>query len=404
MVDFALTDEQRMMRDMAHDFAKNQVRPLADKYYRHDQKIPAEELDDLIRKANQLRLLDYFYPEDIGGLGMIDDPMITCLILEEMGWGDSGIAVHLNASTLCAKAIHAMGTEEQQRRFLRGFTNPNNEAKIPKIGAFCLTEPGAGSHVLDMATTARRDGNHWVLNGTKMFITNGGRADVYVVVAQTNPQAESSADRALGLAGFLVEKGTPGLSSSADFKKWGVLASNTTEVVLDNVRIPLENRLGGPEGAEGGGMTSVYETLEATRVGVAALAVGIARAAYETTLAYAKTRVQRKPIIQYQAVSHTLADMETDISCARLLTWRAAWMIAAKQPLSRAEASQAKYYASETAVRVCSNAIQLHGGYGFMKEYDVGRWLNDALVFRIWEGTSQIQKNTIARFLTNLEG
>jgi len=400
MVDFRLSDEQRMMKDMVHKFAAEKVRPLADKYYRHGEYIPEEELDELIKQANELRLLDYYFPEDVGGVG-IDDRITSCVIAEELAWGDAGIAVHLMASGLAAAAMQSMGSPDQWKELAAGFTNPNDEAKIPQIAAFGLTEPEAGSNVVAMKTTATRDGDEWVLRGNKTFITNGGRADMYVIVAQTNPQATSSMERATGLAGFIVRKGTEGLSHSADFKKWGVLASNTTEVILDDVRIPLEDRLGGPDGRQGGGMVGVYATLEATRVGVAANAVGIARAAHEAAIAYAQQRTQKnKPIIQFQAIGHKLADMEVEINSARLLTWQAAWMDNNGLAMNRGEGSQAKYKAGETAVKTCLDAIQIHGGYGFMKEYDVGRWLNDALIYRIWEGTAEIQKNTIARYLS----
>ncbi|MEQ1878694.1 MAG: acyl-CoA dehydrogenase family protein [Bdellovibrionia bacterium] len=389
------------MKTMARDFAKSEIRPLANKYYRENQKIPEEELNELIKKANQLRLLDYYYPSEYGGLG-ITDKVLSCIISEELAWGDSGIYVHLNASSLAAKGLSSMASPAQKKRFLPKFTNPNNESKIPALAAFCLTEPNAGSNVLSIATTAKKDGDSWVLNGTKTFITNGGRADYYVVVAQTNPNAETNGERALGLAGFVVEKGTKGLSWSSDFKKWGVLASNTTEVIFENCRVPVENKIGDDSGGSEG-MGAVYTTLEATRVGVAASALGIARAGFESALEYARTRVQKKPIIEFQAVSHKLVDMEVNINTARLLTWYAAWRAQNNLPFDRGEGSQAKYYVTEVAVKTCLDAIQIHGGYGFMKEYDVGRWLNDALVFRIWEGTSEIQKNQIARYLTNVE-
>jgi len=402
MADFGLTEEQEMMKQMARDFAKNEIRPLANKYYREDKKIPKEELDELIKKANQLRLLDYYYPSEYGGMG-VTDKITAAVISEELCWGDAGIYVHLSASSLAAKGLSTMATPEQKKKYLPKFCNPNNEAKIPALAAFCLTEPGAGSAVLGMTTTAEKKGNNWVLNGTKTFITNGGRADYYIVIAQTNKNAESTAERAMGLAGFVVEKGTKGLSHSEDFKKWGVLASNTTEVIFENCSIPLENRLGGPEGTQGGGMSDVYSTLEATRVGVAASALGIARAAFESALEYAKQRVQKKAIIEYQAVSHKLAEMEANINAARLLTWKAAWKATNNLPMYRGEGSQANFFASEVAVQTCLNAIQIHGGYGFMKEYDVGRWLNDAIIFRIWEGTSEIQKNQVAKYLADLE-
>jgi acyl-CoA dehydrogenase len=396
MVDFALNEEQKMMQEMARDFAKNEIRPLADRHYRKGEKIPHEALDELEAKANGLRLLDYYFPSDYGGLG-IADKLIPCLIGEELSWGDAGVAVHLTASGLCAKAVAAMGTPEQTQRWISRFCNPNNDAKPPTLGAFCLTEPGAGSAVTSLTTSAKRDGQDWVLNGTKQFITNGGRADLYVVIAQTNPGAHTTAERVQGLAGFIVEKGTKGLKPGGDYLKWGVLASNTTEVVLEDVRVPAENRLGDETR---GGMMGVISTLEATRVWVGAGALGIARAAFETALAYAKTRVQKKPIIEFQAVGHKIADMETHIQAARMLAWKAAWMATNDVPFTRGEGSQAKYYCGEVAVQTCLDAIQVHGGYGFMKEYDVGRWLLDAIVYRIWEGTAEIQKNAIVRYLT----
>ncbi|HLY09681.1 MAG TPA: acyl-CoA dehydrogenase family protein [Planctomycetota bacterium] len=396
MVDFALNEEQKMMADMAHDFARTEIRPLADRYYRKGEKIPHAELDEVLKKANGLRLIDYYFPAEYGGLG-ITDKLITCLMVEELCWGDSGIAIHIVASGLCAKAIEAMGTPEQNKRWLERFCNPNNDPKMPHIGAFCLTEPGAGSNVTGMTTTARKDGDHWVLNGVKQFITNGGIADTYVVIAQTNPGAQSTAERVQGLAGFIVEKGTKGLKPGSDYIKWGVLATNTTEVHLEDVRIPAGNRLGSDTA---GGMMGVVATLESSRVMVASAALGIARAAHETALAYAKTRVQKKPIIEFQAIGHKLADMETQISAARGLVWKAAWMATNNVPFTRGEGSQAKLYCGDLAVECCLEAIQIHGGYGFMKEYDVGRWLMDAIIFKIWEGTAEIQRNTIVRYLS----
>ena len=396
MVDFALNEEQKMMADMARDFARTEMRPLADKYYRKGEKIPHAELDEILKKANGLRLIDYYFPADYGGLG-VTDKLITCLMVEELCWGDAGIAIHIVASGLCAKAIEAMGTPEQNKIWLERFCNPNNDAKMPHIGAFCLTEPGAGSNVTGMTTSAKKDGNHWVLNGVKQFITNGGIADTYVVIAQTNPGAQSTSERVQGLAGFIVEKGTKGLKPGSDYIKWGVLATNTTEVHLEDVRVPAENKLGSDTT---GGMMGVVATLEASRVMVASAALGIARAAFETALAYSKTRVQKKPIIEFQAIGHKLADMETQINAARGLVWKAAWMATNNVPFNRGEGSQAKLYCGDLSVQCCLEAIQIHGGYGFMKEYDCGRWLMDAIIFKIWEGTAEIQRNTIVRYLS----
>ena len=393
-MDFSLNEEQKMMRDMARDFAKTEIRPMADLHYRRGEKIPKEKLDELLIKANGLRLIDYYFPADYGGLG-IHDVLITCLIAEELSWGDAGAAVHISASGLTAKAIESMGTPEQRKRWLTPFCNPSNEPKMPHIGAFGLTEPGAGSNVSGLSTSAKKDGKDWILNGTKQFITNGGIADTYVIVAQTNPGAQTGTERAAGLAGFIVEKGTKGLKPGSDYLKWGVLASNTTEVVLEDVRVPAENVLG---------IAGVVATLEGSRVMVGAGALGIARAAYETALAYAKTRVQKKPIIEFQAVGAKLADMETQLQAARALTWKAAWMATAGEPFNRGEGSQAKYMCGEVAVQNCLDALQIHGGYGFMKEYDIGRWLLDAVIYRIWEGTAEIQKNTILRYLQQGDG
>jgi acyl-CoA dehydrogenase len=395
-MDFALNEEQRMMQEMAREFARTEIRPLADEHYRKGAKIPKEALDEVLRKAHALRLIDYYLPSEYGGLG-VTDVLVSCLIAEELAWGDAGVAVHLSASGLTAKAIESMGTPEQRKRWLTPFCNPSNDAKIPYTGAFGLTEPGAGSNVTGMTTSARKDGSDWVLNGNKQFITNGGIADAYVIVAQTNPNAKSGTERAAGLAGFMVEKGAKGLKPGNDYLKWGVLASNTTEVVLEDVRVPAEHKLGSDTQ---GGMLGVVATLESSRVQVGAGALGIARAAFETALAYAKTRVQKKPIIEFQAVGHALAEMETRVQAARALTWKAAWMATSGAAFSRAEGSQAKYWCGETAVEACLSAIQIHGGYGFMKEYDVGRWLLDAIVYRIWEGTAEIQKNTILRALS----
>src|SRR5437016_1707017 len=208
-MDFALNEEQKMMQDMARDFARTEIRPLADKHYRKGEKIPKEALDEVLMKAHALRLIDFYLPSEFGGLG-VTDKLITCLIAEELHWGDAGVAIHISASGLTAKAMEAMGTPEQAKRWLTPFCNPNNDSKLPYTGAFGLTEPGAGSNVSGMSTNAKKSGSDWVLNGTKQFITNGGIADLYVIVAQTNPEAKSGAERAAGLAGFIVEKGTKG--------------------------------------------------------------------------------------------------------------------------------------------------------------------------------------------------
>lgn len=398
MVDFALTEDQQMMRDMAHDFAASEIRPLATRYYHDGHDIPREELEQLAAKANALRLLDFYMPAEFGGLGL-SDTVLHCLIAEELSWGDAGVAVDLMASGLCAAGIYHMATPEQQKRFIPRFCNPENSAKPAVRACFCLSEPNAGSAVSQIATTAVKKGDGWVLNGTKQFITNGGLAEIYLVVAQTNPKATAPMEKALGLAGFVIERGTAGLSVGKEYEKWGVRASNTTEVVMADAYVPDDNKLGT---SDPGGMIKVYSTLEATRIGVGATAVGIARAAFEAALQFAKGRVQKRPIIEFQAISHKLADMEVKIQAARLLVQKAAWMASNKLTMGRGEGSQAKLYAGDIAVEVCTEAVQIHGGYGFVKEYPVGRWLNDAVIFKIWEGTAEIQRNTIARYLRDL--
>lgn len=400
MIGFDLSEEQLMMRDMARDFAKNRIRPLANEYYRHGKDIPHGALEELAAEANELRLLDYYFPEDYGGLG-VKDKLVPVLIGEEISWADSGIMVHLMASGLAASAVQKMGTEAQNKHWLGMLCNSSNARAVPKRSAFCLTEPNAGSAVTEMTTSARKVGGEYVLNGQKQFITNGGIADYHVVVAQTDPDAKTPQEKAMGLAGFIVEKGTKGLVIGQEYDKWGVRASNTTPVSFEDCKIPAANRLG-EEGP--GGMLGVYGTLESTRIGVAAAALGIARAAFEASLEYAKTRVQKKPLIQFQAISHKIANMETEINASRMLTWRAAWMADKGMELNRGEGSQAKLKAGDVAVQTCLDAVQIHGGYGFTKEYDVGRWLNDSLVWRIWEGTAEIQRNTIARYLSEMGG
>ncbi len=399
MISFELSEEQVMMRDMARDFARDRIRPLANQYYRHGKDVPHEALEELAAEANELRLLDYNFAEEWGGLG-VKDKLVPVLINEELSWGDSGMLVHLVASLLAAKAVEQMGTPDQVKQWLGLLCNPDNKREVPKRSAFCLTEPDAGSAVTELSTFAKKVGDDYVLNGSKQFITNGGIADYWVVIAQTDSEASSPQEKAMGLAGFIVPKGTKGVTVGEEYEKWGVRASNTTPVMFDDCRIPKACRLG-EEGP--GGMLGVYGTLEATRIGVAAASLGIARAAFEASVAYAKTRVQKKPLIQFQAISHKIADMETEIQSARMITWRAAWMADRGIELKRGEGSQAKLKAGDVAVQTCLDAVQIHGGYGFIKEYDVGRWLNDSLVWRIWEGTAEIQRNTIARYLTELE-
>lgn len=386
MLSFHLTEEQRMIQGLARDFAREVIRPQASHY---------DEVEEtpwgIMREAHKLGLDSYSYPEEFGGGGMTD--MLTgMLVSEELAWGCAGIATAINATHLCATAIDACGTEEQRKTYLSMFADPDRLF----LGAMGLTEPGAGSDVANIATTASLVGDEWVLNGTKRFITNGGIADVHVIFATT--------DRKLGWKGiqaFIVEKGTPGLSMGKKEKKMGVRASHTAEVILENCRVPKRNLMPGPGGAGGLG---ALKMLERTRPGVGASALGIARAAFEYALQYAQERTTfGKPIIEHQAIANKLADMATKVEASRLLVWKAAWMANEGMRFTK-EASMAKLFAGDTAMEVTIDAIQILGGYGYIREYPVEKWARDAKIYQIWEGTAEIQRYVIGKALAGKLG
>jgi len=378
LVDFELTEEQRLMQKTAHEFAEREMRPVALEY---DKKgiVPW----DVIKKAHTLGLDTAFIPEAYGG-GGIDSTLTHVIVTEELNWGCAGMATGLIGAGLAYLPIIHMGTNDQKKRFLTRFTGPE-----PRLGALCLTEPDAGSDVANISTTAKEDGKHWVLNGVKRFITNGGIADIHVVFA--------TVDKSLGyfgIRGFVVEHDTPGLKAGKVEDKMGVRASHTAEVILDDCRIPAGNLLGADE------KTAFYgamKTLESSRPLVAAGAVGIARAAYEYALDYARKRKAfGSPIAKKQGIAFMLADMKTKIDAARLLTWRAASMLDRGMPMNK-EASIAKLFAADTAMEVTTDAVQILGGAGYMKDEPVEKWMRDAKIFQIWEGTSQIQRVIISR-------
>ncbi|WP_047153902.1 acyl-CoA dehydrogenase family protein [Aneurinibacillus tyrosinisolvens] len=385
-MDFSLTEEQKEFQKLAHDFARNEIRPVAPEYD-ETEEVPW----DVIKKAAKLGLTAYRYPEKYGGLGL-DDPITSLLITEELSWGCAGIATAINGTGLAATGILVTGTEEQKQKYIPMFTDPDH----PKLGAMGLTEPGAGSDVAAMSTTAVPDGNEYILNGTKQFITNGGIADIHVIFAQTDKAKGWD-----GVAAFVVEKGTPGLKMGRKERKLGVRASHTAQVILEDCRIPLENRLGGEPGSPTyiTGLGAL-KMLEATRPSVGAAALGVARASYEYALEYARERRQfGKPIIKQQAIAFKLADMAMEIDAARLLIWRAAWMVKNKMPFRLGEGSMAKLFAGDTAVKSAMEAIQILGGYGYIKEFPVEKWLRDAKIYQIWEGTAEIQRLIISRLL-----
>lgn len=378
MVEFELTEEQKLMQKTAHEFAEKEMRPISLEY---DKK--GEMPWDVVKTAHSIGLDTAFLPEEYGG-GGVTSTLTHCVVMEELNWGCAGIATGLLGAGLAYLPIIHMGTDAQKKRFLPRFTGPE-----PRLGALCLTEPDAGSDVANISTTAKKDGKEWVLNGVKRFITNGGIADLHVVFATTDKNLGY-----FGIRAFVVEHGTPGLTEGKVEDKMGVRASHTSEVILDNCRIPAENMLGSEDGTA---FYGAMKTLESSRPLVAAGAVGVARAAYEYALDYARKRKAfGGPIAKKQAIAFMLADMKTKVEAARLLVWRAAWMLDQGMPMNK-EASEAKLFAADMAMDVTTDAVQIMGGAGYMRDEPVEKFMRDAKVFQIWEGTSQIQRLVISR-------
>jgi alkylation response protein AidB-like acyl-CoA dehydrogenase len=388
------------MRDWVHGFAQEVIRPAAAEWDERE-----ETPWPILEQAAKIGLysLDFFAQQwlEPSGLGV---PVAW----EELFWGDAGIALSLTGTGLAAVAVSGNGTNEQMAEFLPPMFG---DADDVKLGAFCASEPNAGSDVAAIRTRAvyRESSDEWVLNGIKSWVTNGGIANVHVIVASVDPALGSR-----GQATFIVPPGTPGLSQGQKFRKHGIRASHTAEVVLDDVRVPGRCLVGGKERLderlartrEGGraGQQAAMKTFEATRPAVAAMAVGVARAAFEYARDYSLDRVQfGQPIGQTQAIAFLLADMSAAVDAARLLTWRAAWMARQRKPFTHAEGSMAKLVAGETAVRVTEQAIQILGGNGYTRDYPVERWHRDAKIFTIFEGTSEIQRLIIGRAATGLD-
>ncbi|MBI4832295.1 MAG: acyl-CoA dehydrogenase [Candidatus Lindowbacteria bacterium] len=377
-MDFDLTDEQKMIQDMARNFAEKEVAPLAAELD-ETHRFPVE----LAKKMGELGLMGVAVPEQYGGAGM--DCVCYVLALEEIcrACANTGVIMSVNNSLVC-DPILINATEEQKQRFLAPL------AAGRKIGCFALTEPSAGSDASNQKTTAVLDGNQWVLNGSKVFITNGSHADTAVVFAMT--------DKGKGVKGisvFIVEKGVPGFKVGKIEKKLGLNASGTAELIFEDCRIPKDQLLG----QEGQGFKIAMQTLDGGRIGIGAQAVGIARAAMEQSVKYSLERVQfNQPIAKFQAIQWMLADMATEIDASRLLVHRAAQLKDAKLRYSK-ESAMAKLFASETAMKTATKAIQVHGGYGYSKEYPVERNFRDAKITEIYEGTSEIQRLVIASHL-----
>ena len=390
MVSLELNDEERMVQQVAHEFAKKEIRPVAP-YYDEHEEVPYE----IIKKAAAIG----FGISRESSLLEGGSALIPSILAEELAWGCARIGLAINSSGLAAAAISATGTQEQREKWLAAIASDANEVHL---GAMCLTEPDAGSDVANIQTTAVRNGDEYVLNGEKQFITNGNIADVHVVFA-TEDRSKGWA----GLGAYVVPRGTPGLDEGTTWKKMGIRASHTANVVLNECRIPVENKLGGPptpSGKAGGpGALGALMMLERTRPVVGAYALGIGRAAYEYALDFAKQRVQfGRPIIKNQAISFMLADMAMAVDSARLMVWRAAWMGGANQPYLQAEGSMAKCFASDMAMKVTVDAVQVLGGQGYMREHPVEKWVRDAKIFQIFEGTNQIQRLVISRALEAL--
>jgi acyl-CoA dehydrogenase len=392
-MDFELSEEQQTLKKWVHEFADREIRPVAGHYDR------TEEFPwPVIRKAAEIGL---YSPEFfVGTVGADPTGLALPIAMEETCWGCAGIALGIWGVGLPLAALAYSGTPEQLAQWVpQMFGTPED----PKLAALCVTEPDAGSDVSALRTTARRDGDGWVLNGTKVFITNGGIASVHIVVATVDPSLGHR-----GQAAFIVGPGSSGIRQGKKERKLGIRASHTAEVVLEECRIPLDDVVGGIDRLEarlsaarerGGTHSAALKTFEMTRPAVAAQATGIARAAFEFARDYAQERVQfGRPIIEQQGIAFKLADMATEIDAARLLTYRAAWL-SRNGGLDRAEGSMSKLKAGETAVWVTDQAVQILGGYGYVQDFPVEKWYRDAKIYTIFEGTSEIQRIVISRAL-----
>lgn len=372
---FELSEDHVMMRKMVRDFAEKECAPGAEERDENEE-FPRE----IWNKLAELGLAGITFPEKYGGVEA--DYLSYAIAVEELSRVDASVGVTVSAhSSLCANPIYLFGTEEQKEKYLVPL------AQGEKIGAFGLTEPMAGSDASGTRTTAVKDGNDYIINGSKIFITNGHEADIYVVTAQMDKSKGNK-----GIAAFILEKGMPGFTFGKKEKKMGIRSSATYELVFDNVRIPAENLLG----QEGQGFKIAMVTLDFGRIGIASQALGIAQGAYEQALKYSKERVQfGQSLSQFQINQFKLADMATQIEAARLLVYQSAYLATQHKPVSKASA-MAKLHASETAMWVTTQAVQMHGGYGYTREYPVERMMRDAKITEIYEGTSEVQRIVIS--------
>jgi alkylation response protein AidB-like acyl-CoA dehydrogenase len=375
-MNFELNEEYKMIQEAARDFAQQDLKPGV---IERDEKaaFPYEQ----IKKMGELGFMGMMVSSQYGGAGL--DALAYTLVLEEIAKIDASAAVIMSVNnSLVCYGLETYGTEEQKEKYLRPL------ASGEKLGAFALSEPEAGSDATSQHTTAADQGDHYLLNGTKNWITNGGNADIYLIIAQTHPE---KAHRGINV--LIVEKGMPGFTIGPKENKLGIRSSDTHSLLFSDVKVPKENRIG----EDGFGFKFAMKTLDGGRIGIAAQALGIAAGAYELALAYAQERKTfGKPISDHQAIQFKLADMEVEIEAARLLTYKAAWTKDQGLPYSK-EAAMAKLHASEVAMKTSIEAVQIHGGYGYVKEYHVERMMRDAKITQIYEGTSEIQRLVIAR-------
>lgn len=380
-MDFKLSDEHQLIKQTVRDFAEKEIGPRAEEIDVTDQ-FPT----DIFKRMGELGLLGIPFAEAYGGGG--GDYLSLLIALEEIARISGTVAIILDAQTsLCCEPIYLFGTEEQKMKYLPGLVGGK------KVGAFGLTEPQAGSDAGATRTSAVRDGDEWVINGQKQFITNGSLADVLVVTAKTAPDKGTR-----GISSFIIEKGTPGFQVGRDENKMGLKGSVTSQLFFENCRIPAGNLLG----KENEGFKQFLTTLDAGRLAISAMAVGLAQGAFERAVAYAKEREQfDQPIAQFQAIQWMIADMATDIDAARLMVHRAAWLREQRVRYSK-EAAMAKLFCTEVSERVCYKAIQIHGGYGYVRDYAVERMYRDQRLCAIGEGTNEIQRLVIARQVLEL--
>jgi acyl-CoA dehydrogenase len=375
MIDFSLTEDQKQLQDLARKFAKEEIIPKA-AHYDETGEYPHE----IVKKAWELGLLNTHVPAEYDGLGL--GTLDGCIITEELAYGCSGISTAMEANSLAAAPVIIAGNHEQKDQFLGMLTREG------KLAAYCVTEPGAGSDVSSIRTTAKKDGTDYVINGSKMWITNGSVASWYFVLAYTDPAAKHK-----GMSGFIVPRDTPGITVGKKEWNMGQHASDTRGITFENVRIPERYRLG----KEGDGFKIAMGAFDHTRPPVAAGAVGVARRAMDEAIEYSKTRKTfGTPIATHQAVSFMIADMAKDIEAARMLVYRAGWMIDRGERNTKF-AAFAKAFAADTCMRVATDAVQVFGGYGYSSEYPVEKLMRDAKIYQIYEGTSQIQRLIIAK-------